>query len=91
VTSNRSAIGALVTVTAGGRKQVQQVQSGSSYFSQSDFRLHFGLGSAQSVDKIEIKWPYPNLTETIGAVAANQFVTVTEGKGITASRKVAKP
>src|SRR4029077_3473221 len=64
VRSNRSAIGTVVTLTAGGRKQVQQVQSGSSFFSQSDLRLHFGLGESQSVDRIDIRWPYPNSKDT---------------------------
>ena len=44
--SNRSAIGTRVKVTAGGRTQMDEVMSGSSYYSQSDFRLHFGLGAA---------------------------------------------
>ncbi len=55
--SNRSAIGAKVTVVAGNRKQLQEVRSGGSYLSQSDFRLHFGLGSAATASRIEIVWP----------------------------------
>jgi len=85
--SNRSGIGARVVVTAGGRRMVQEVRSGSTFLSQSDLRLHFGLGTAKQVDKIEIRWPYPKSFETLDNVAANQFVTVTEGAGITASRK----
>src|SRR4029077_11797690 len=57
VKSNRSAIGARVTLTTGARKQTMEVQSGSSFLSQSDLRLHFGLGRAKIVDKIEIRWP----------------------------------
>ena len=50
--SNRSAIGARVTVTTAGRTQVDEVRSGGSYLSQSDLRLHFGLGAATRVDAI---------------------------------------
>jgi hypothetical protein len=57
VKSNRSAIGARVRVTAGGLIQTAEVRSGGSYLSQSDLRLHFGLGSAVKVDKVEIAWP----------------------------------
>jgi hypothetical protein len=58
VTANRSAIGARVRVTtAGDLVQTAEVRSGGSYLSQSDLRLHFGLGSAVKVDKVEIAWP----------------------------------
>ncbi|HXH28561.1 MAG TPA: CRTAC1 family protein, partial [Candidatus Polarisedimenticolia bacterium] len=52
VRSNRDAIGARVTITAGGRRQVEEVRSSSSYLSQNDIRLHFGLGAADKVDSI---------------------------------------
>jgi enediyne biosynthesis protein E4 len=55
--SNRSAIGARVSVTAGGRTQTGEVRSGGSYLSQNDLRLHFGLGGARAVDRVEIRWP----------------------------------
>ena len=55
--SNRSAIGARVRLTASGRSQVDEVRSGGSYLSQSDLRLHFGLGTNQEVDRISIEWP----------------------------------
>jgi hypothetical protein len=55
--SNRSAIGARVTVTADGRTQMDEVRSGGSYLSQNDLRLHFGLGEAGKIDKIAITWP----------------------------------
>ncbi len=57
VKANRSAIGARVRVTAGGFTQTAEVRSGGSYISQSDLRLHFGLGAAARADKIEIFWP----------------------------------
>jgi hypothetical protein len=55
--SNRSAIGARVKLIAGGREQLGEVRSGGSYLSQSDFRLHFGLGGSNMIDAIEIRWP----------------------------------
>jgi len=82
VKSNRSAIGARVTVSAGGRSQVQEVRSGSSFLSQSDLRLHFGLGPATAADRIEIQWPYAGSRDVIGGVKAGQFLTVVEGRGI---------
>jgi hypothetical protein len=57
VKSNRSAIGARVTLEAGGARQIGEVRSGSSFASQPDFRLHFGLNRASSVDRVEIAWP----------------------------------
>jgi hypothetical protein len=58
VKANRSAIGARVRVTTtGGLVQMAEVRSGGSYLSQNDLRLHFGLGSAVKVDKVEIVWP----------------------------------
>ena len=77
--SNRSAIGTRVYVTAGGRTQFDEVMSGSSYYSQNDLRLHFGLGSAKRVDRIEVVWP-SGLKETIEGSEANQVVMLTEGK-----------
>jgi hypothetical protein len=55
--SNRSAIGATVRLTAGGRTQAQAVLSQSSYYSHDDLRLHFGLGAAAAADTIEVRWP----------------------------------
>jgi hypothetical protein len=55
--SNRSAIGTRVRLTAGGRTQIDEVRSGGSYLSQNDLRVHFGLGSATSIEEIQIDWP----------------------------------
>jgi hypothetical protein len=79
--SNRDAIGARVTVRANGRQQVQEVRSGGGYISQSDFRLHFGLGTATKVDMLEIRWPN-GLVEKLGNIAANQIVVIKEGAGV---------
>jgi hypothetical protein len=81
--SNRSAIGARVAVTTGELRQVREVLSGSSYISQSDLRQHFGLGTAQKVDQLEVRWP-SGLVERVKNIDADQFIVMEEGK--TASR-----
>ncbi len=78
--SNRSAIGARVAVTAGGRRQVREVLSGSSYISQSDLRQHFGLGQAKRVDQIEVSWPSGHI-DRLPSVDTDQFIVVEEGRG----------
>ena len=84
--SNRSAIGARVKVTSGGRSQIDEVMSGSSYYSQNDLRLHFGLGSAATAELIEINWP-SGAQDVLRDVAANLFLVVQESKGIVNSRR----
>ena len=79
--SNRSAIGARVKITAGGVRQTEEIHSGGSYISQNDLRVHFGLGAATSIDKVEVRWPSGNL-DTFGPVAADHFYAVLEQKGI---------
>jgi hypothetical protein len=81
VQSNRSGIGARVTVEAGGRAQVQEVRSGSGYASQPDLRLHFGIGDAEAVDRIQIQWP-SGAAETVTGVAANHVYLLREGAGV---------
>src|SRR6266849_3836828 len=71
--SNRDAIGARVTVSAAGHNQLQEVRSGGGYVSQSDFRLHFGLGRATKADAVEIRWP-SGLVQRLENVAGNQNV-----------------
>jgi thioredoxin-like negative regulator of GroEL len=56
-TSSRDAVGALVTITAGGRRQVAQRVGGGSYLSANDPRLHFGLGESDRVEEVEVRWP----------------------------------
>jgi len=77
--SNRSAIGARVLVRYGGKVQVQEVLSGTSFLSSNDPRLHFGLGAAATAD-IEVHWP-SGLVEKMNAIAANQLLTLREGSG----------
>lgn len=78
--TNRDAIGARVTLMANGQKQIDEVRSGSSYISQNDFRLHFGLGSATAAS-LSIRW-LDGKIENIPNVSAGQVVTIEEGKGI---------
>jgi hypothetical protein len=86
--SNRDGIGAKVTVFVGGNRFVQEVRSGSSYISSNDLRLHYGLGSGEAVDRIEVRWPNGD-TETFPGGPANRFVTVTEGSGTSAPASTA--
>jgi hypothetical protein len=64
--SNRDGIGTEVKVTAGSLTQYDTVRSGGSYLSSSDLRLHFGLGSAIKVDRLELRWPSPPARQTQG-------------------------
>lgn len=77
--SNRDAIGARVEIEAGGRTQIGEVRSGGSYLSHNDMRVHFGLGSAQRVDRIRIRWPNGQ-TETREGMNTRQYVTIREGR-----------
>jgi len=76
--SNRSAIGAVVVVTAAGHRQARAVLSQSSYYSHDDMRLHFGLGDRDQADRIEIRWPSGEV-ETMTNVKGRRVVPVTEG------------
>jgi hypothetical protein len=78
--SNRSAIGATVIASYGGRRQAQAVTAQSGYLSVNDPRLHFGLGAAQSAD-LEIRWP-SGMRESVKAVSADRLVTIHEGAGV---------
>ena len=82
--SNRSGIGARVKLVSSGRAQFGEVRSGGSYLSQSDVRLHFGLGDARSVDSIEITWP-SGIHQVLGKQAAGQILTITEANALSKS------
>jgi len=84
--SNRDGIGTAVKLTAGGESQSEMLRSGSSYLSASELVLTFGLAMHEQADSIEIRWPSGQV-DKLTNVAAGQTITVTEGKGITASRK----
>ena len=79
--SPRDAIGAKIFLTAGGARQRGDVFSGGSYASSSDPRLHFGLGSATKLEKVEIHWP-SGKREEIVVPGVDRILTVVEGQGI---------
>ena len=66
---------------------MDEVHSGSSVMSQGDLRLHFGLGKAETVDFIEVKWPTTGKLERFTQVKANQILTIREGSGIVAAMR----
>jgi enediyne biosynthesis protein E4 len=82
--SNRSGIGSRVLVRYGGKVQVQEVMSQSSYLSANDPRLHFGLGAATTAD-IEVRW-LGGKTEMFAGQSAGQLITIREGQGIVKGR-----
>lgn len=86
--SNRSAIGARATIFYGGRKQVQEVLSQSSFYSANDLRLHFGLGAVTTAD-LEIRWPNGAI-EKVAKINANQLVTIKEDAGVVKAEKLGK-
>lgn len=79
--SNRSAIGARVTVIAGDLKQMSEVRSGESYLSQNDLRLHFGLGDRTTIDSVDIDWPSGG-RQSLHGLAADSIYTIEEGAGV---------
>jgi len=89
VQSNRSAIGAEVVATYGGKKQAQAVLAQSSFLSVNDRRLHFGLGSETSAN-LEIRWP-SGKSDSLNGVSADRLVVVREGVGIVARRSFGNP
>ncbi len=75
--SNRSAIGARVIVSAGGRRRIQEVMSGGSYYSQNSLTLHFGLGDVTQAESIEIRWP-SGIVQQIGTTRVDRTLKVSE-------------
>ncbi len=80
--SNKAALGARVTVKAGGVTQFSEVRGGGSYCSQNDLRLHFGLGTSASISSVEIQWPSGS-KQVLSDLPADFIYTVVEDKGIT--------
>jgi hypothetical protein len=79
--SNRSAIGARVRVRTAGGVQMDEVRGGGSYYAQNDLRLHFGLGPAAKIERVDVRWPN-GLEESWPDVAVNGIVTLKEGEGV---------
>ena len=78
--SNRDGIGARVEVVTRSLRQIDEVRSGGSYLSQSDLRLHFGLGEATRVERLTVRWP-SGLVDTIHNIPADRHIAVDEGSG----------
>jgi hypothetical protein len=79
--SNRMAIGARVTVEAGGVSQIDEVRAGGGYNSSNDTRLHFGLGKEAVMSKIEVRWP-SGLVQDFNQIPADAIYQIDEGQGI---------
>src|SRR6266850_4764068 len=86
--SNRNGIGAVVVATVGGHKDTRMLRSGSSYLSQSELVLTFGLGKKKKVDVLEIRWPSGEV-DKLQDISGGQILTVQEGQGHTASQPLA--
>jgi hypothetical protein len=99
---NRTAVGARVYVVTGDHRQMDEVHTGYSVMSQSDLRLHFGVGQAKKIDLIEVKWPtlvrdkngkngeIPQI-EKFTNIEVNQILTIKEGSGIIKAEKIPSP
>ena len=84
--SNRDALGARIEVKSGALRQIDEVRSGGSYLSQSDLRLHFGLGAATRADRVTVFWPSATV-DTLRDVPADRHVVIEEGSGTWLERK----
>ncbi len=90
VTSNRSALGARLRIKAGDLVQFDEVRGGSSYLSQNDLRLHFGLGNEREIDWVEIRWPSGQI-DRLENLEVDHLYTVAESEGIRQARKLPNP
>src|SRR5438034_1438861 len=88
--SNRDGIGAVVRVTSGKDQQWQMLRSGSSYLSQSELVLTFGLGAQTKADSVEVQWPSGHV-DKLTTISAGQTVAIGEAKGVIASKPYGKP
>jgi enediyne biosynthesis protein E4 len=85
--SNRTGVGARVRIVAGQHAQIDEVRSGGSYISQSDLRLHFGMGAARKADLVEVRWPSGQV-DVLKDVATNQVIWVKEGAGLVRQERI---
>jgi hypothetical protein len=76
--SNRDGVGALVRIDAGGRAQFDELRCGYSYLSMNDLRLHFGLGTAGRIDRLQVHWP-SGLTQVFSNLPADRLIHLREG------------
>jgi hypothetical protein len=87
--SNRDGIGTKVTLVAGGLTQYDEVRSGGSYLSSSDLRVHFGLGAATKIDRLELRWPSGQM-DIVPSPPLDHLLMVKEGQGLVASKPFQK-
>ena len=87
--SNRDGIGAKVTVAAGGLTEYDEVRSGGSYLSSSDLRLHFGVGAATKIDRLEVSWP-SGQKDAATNLSVDRIFVVKEGQGVVETRPLRK-
>jgi hypothetical protein len=87
--SNRDGIGARIRVTTGTRTQLREVKAGSSYLGQNELRQHVGLGTSDTADRIEVRWPSGRV-DLVQALPANQIVTIREGDGVVSRQPFAR-
>jgi enediyne biosynthesis protein E4 len=77
--SNRDAVGARITLFAGGKPQYREIVLGDGYGSQNTLRQHFGLALCDVVEKLIVRWPTSGIVQSFEDIAANQIVEITEG------------
>jgi hypothetical protein len=87
--SNRDGIGTKVTLVAGGLTQYDEVRSGGSYLSSSDLRVHFGLGAATKIDRLELHWPSGQM-DVVPSPPLDHLLVVKEGQGLVESKPFQK-
>ncbi|HYL16358.1 MAG TPA: CRTAC1 family protein, partial [Terriglobales bacterium] len=87
--SNRDGIGARITVKVGKRIMVDEVRSGGSYISQSDMRVHFGLGAATKIESVEVRWPN-GAVERFESLPIDAIHILKEGSGVRATNSAKK-
>jgi hypothetical protein len=75
--SNRDSIGARITITTGNKKQIREVQAGSSYLSQNSLWQTFGIGQIPIIEKIEVRWP-SGITKTLENINSGQRIVIEE-------------
>jgi hypothetical protein len=81
---NHEAVGARLTLRGSKHSYIQEVTAGASYLSQNDLRLHFGLGADETIQSVNVRWSNGE-TESVSGVTTNRIITITQGKGVTAS------